>query len=61
MESEYRKGYVYIQNNFAGIIAETEEKANLSYCGALLFLFIPEKTFFFYTQGDYGLWQCSKP
>ena len=25
MESEYRKGYVYIQNNFAGIIAETEE------------------------------------
>ena len=25
MESEYRKGYVYIQNCFAGIIAETEE------------------------------------
>ena len=25
MESEYRKGYVYIQNIFAGIIAETEE------------------------------------
>ena len=25
MESEYRKGYVYIQNHFSGIIAETEE------------------------------------
>ena len=25
MESEYRKGYVYIQSHFAGIIAETEE------------------------------------
>lgn len=25
MESEYRKGYVYIQNHFAGIVAETEE------------------------------------
>ena len=25
MESEYRKGNVYIQNRFAGIIAETEE------------------------------------
>ena len=25
MESEYRKGYVYIQNHFFGIIAETEE------------------------------------
>ena len=25
MESEYRRGYVYIQNIFAGVIAETEE------------------------------------
>ena len=25
MESEYRKGYVYIQNHLSGIIAETEE------------------------------------
>lgn len=25
MESEYRKGYVYIQKIFAGTIAETEE------------------------------------
>ena len=25
MESEYRKAYVYIQNHFSGIIAETEE------------------------------------
>ena len=25
MESEYRKGNVYIQDHFAGIIAETEE------------------------------------
>ena len=25
MESEYRKGYVYIQNHFSGTIAETEE------------------------------------
>lgn len=25
MESEYRKGYVYIQEQFAGIIEETEE------------------------------------
>ena len=31
MESEYRKGYVYIQNHFAGIIAETEEGYNFSY------------------------------
>ena len=25
MKSEYRKGYVYIQNHFSGIIAETDE------------------------------------
>ena len=31
MESEYRKGYVYIQNHFAGIIAETEEGYAFSY------------------------------
>ena len=31
MESEYRKGYVYIQNIFAGIIAETEEGYEFSY------------------------------
>lgn len=31
MESEYRKGYVYIQNRFAGIIAETEEGYVFSY------------------------------
>ena len=31
MESEYRKGYVYIQNHFAGIIAETEEGYSFSY------------------------------
>ena len=31
MESEYRKGYVYIQNCFAGIIAETEEGYIFSY------------------------------
>ncbi len=31
MESEYRKGYVYIQNIFAGIIAETEEGYVFSY------------------------------
>ena len=31
MESEYRRGYVYIQNHFAGIIAETEEGYIFSY------------------------------
>ena len=31
VESEYRKGYVYIQNHFAGIIAETEEGYSFSY------------------------------
>lgn len=31
MESEYRRGYVYIQNYFAGIIAETEEGYIFSY------------------------------
>ena len=31
MESEYRKGYVYIQNHFAGIIAETEEGYTFAY------------------------------
>ncbi len=31
MESEYRKGYVYIQNHFAGIIAETEEGYTFRY------------------------------
>ena len=31
MESEYRKGYVYIQNHLAGIIAETEEGYTFSY------------------------------
>lgn len=31
MESEYRKGYVYIQNQFAGMIAETEEGYLFSY------------------------------
>lgn len=31
MESEYRKGYVYIQNHFAGIIAETEEGYTFTY------------------------------
>ena len=31
MENEYRKGYVYIQNHFAGIIAETEEGYSFSY------------------------------
>lgn len=25
MEEEYRRGYVYIQNDFAGIISETDE------------------------------------
>ncbi len=31
MESEYRKGYVYIQKIFAGTIAETEEGYIFSY------------------------------
>ena len=31
MELEYRKGYVYIQNHFAGIIAETEEGYTFRY------------------------------
>ena len=31
MESEYRKGYVYIQSHFAGIIAETEEGYTFAY------------------------------
>ena len=31
MESEYRKGYVYIQKIFAGTIAETEEGYEISY------------------------------
>lgn len=31
MSDEYRKGYVYIQNNYAGIIAETEEGYTFSY------------------------------
>lgn len=31
MNDEYRKGYVYIQNHFAGIIAETEEGYSFSY------------------------------
>lgn len=31
MHEEYRKGYVYIQNTFAGIIAETEDGYTFSY------------------------------
>ena len=31
MASEYRKGYVYVQNNFAGIIEETDEGYAFSY------------------------------
>lgn len=31
MASEYRKGLVYIQNQFAGIIAETDEGYSFSY------------------------------
>ena len=31
MESEYRKGYVYIQKIFAGTIAETEEGYTFAY------------------------------
>lgn len=29
--SEYRKGYVYIQNNYAGVIEETEDGYAFSY------------------------------
>lgn len=36
MSDEYRKGYVYIQNNYAGIIAETEEGYTFSYDMAYL-------------------------
>ena len=36
MESEYRRGYVYIQNHFAGIIAETEEGYSFVYDGEYL-------------------------
>ncbi len=31
MGDEYRKGYVYIQNHFAGVIAETDEGYTFSY------------------------------
>ena len=31
MISEYRKGYVYIQNRFAGILAETDEGYSFTY------------------------------
>ena len=31
VEAEYRNGYVYIENHFAGIIAETEEGYIFSY------------------------------
>ena len=31
MEEEYRKGYVYIQNIFAGIIKETDEGYTFAY------------------------------
>lgn len=31
MSDEYRKGYVYIQNNYAGIIEETEEGYRFTY------------------------------
>ena len=31
MASEYRRGYVYIQNNYAGVIAETDEGYTFSY------------------------------
>jgi len=31
MSLEYRKGLVYIQNNFAGVIAETDEGYTFSY------------------------------
>lgn len=31
MSSEYRKAYVYIQNQYAGVLAETEEGYTFSY------------------------------
>lgn len=31
MEEAYRKGYVYIQNKYAGIVAETDEGYTFSY------------------------------
>lgn len=31
MSEEYRKGYVYVQNQFAGTIAETDEGYTFSY------------------------------
>lgn len=31
MVEEYRKGYVYIQNKYAGVIAETDEGYTFSY------------------------------
>ena len=31
MPLEYRKGYVYIQNQYAGVVAETEEGYTFSY------------------------------
>lgn len=31
MQEEYRKGYVYIQNHYAGIIAETEDGYTFEY------------------------------
>ncbi|MCI7321883.1 MAG: HipA N-terminal domain-containing protein [Lachnospiraceae bacterium] len=36
MESEYRKGYVYIQNHYAGIISETEDGYRFCYDEAYL-------------------------
>ena len=34
--SEYRKGYVYIQNHYAGIIEETEDGYSFSYTSEYL-------------------------
>lgn len=34
--SEYRRGYVYIQNHYAGIIEETEDGYAFSYCSEYL-------------------------
>ena len=31
MESEYREGFVYIQNHYAGVIAETEDGYTFTY------------------------------
>lgn len=36
MADEYRKGYVYIQNQFAGVIAETDEGYTFSYTAEYL-------------------------